>query len=164
MDQPALSALALDLGAITPHELAHGAHFSVPKLVDRIIGESVEPLCVGPTFLVDLPLCLSPLAMESKKLPGTADRFEMFSQGMELINAYSELNDPAEQRERFAQQQKFQSDGDPETHPPDEHFCHALEYAMPPAAGWGLGIDRLLMQMLQTEHIRDVIITPRPHP
>ena len=103
---------------------------------------------------------LSPLAKERSDRKGVCERFELFAGGFELCNAYSELNDPRVQRERFSQQLKFKLQGDDECQLPDEDFCQSLEFGMPPCAGWGLGIDRFVMIMLGKHSIRDVVFFP----
>lgn len=133
---------------------------TVPVLVDRLVGELVEPQCVQPTFLCDHPIEMSPLAKEHPTKPGCAQRFELFVNGKELCNAYQELNDPDEQRRRFAAQQADRDRGDREVALPDEPYCQALEYALPPTVGFGLGVDRLVMLLTQQRHIRDVIAFP----
>lgn len=134
------------------------------RLLDALIGHVIEPQCLRPTFITDHPTVLSPLAKAASNGDGghasTTERFELFVAGKELINAYSELNDPREQRKRFEQQTSAREEGDEEGMAADETFCTALEYAMPPAAGWGLGIDRLCMILTGTEHIREVQAFP----
>lgn len=130
---------------------------TVARLVGKLIGALVEPDCIQPTFLTDHPLVLSPLAKRHPTLPGMAARFELMLAGMEICNAYVELNDPQEQRARFQQQWIEREQGDLEAQLPNERFCAALEYGMPPAVGWGLGIDRLLMLLLGAPRLRSVL-------
>ena len=128
-------------------------------LLDKLVGRLVEPELVQPTFLLHHPLIMSPLAKQHRSLPGLAERFELFIGGKEVANAYTELNDPILQRQRLALQAE---DGlsDPEAMLPDEDFCVSLEYGLPPTAGWGAGIDRLVMILAQTQSIKDVITFP----
>jgi lysyl-tRNA synthetase class 2 len=128
------------------------------KLVDALMAHLVEPHLVQPTFLLDFPLELSPLARSQPDNPRLAQRFELFVAGLELANAYTELNDPQEQRQRFEEQLRAREGGDEEAHRMDEDFVRALEYGMPPAAGEGIGIDRLAMLFTDSPSIRDVIL------
>ena len=129
-----------------------------------MIEKLIEPECEQPTFIIEHPLCLSPLAKRHPSKPGVTDRFELFIRGSELCNAYSELNDPDEQRARFAQQQGDAAQGDDEAHTPDEDFAQALDHGMPPAAGLGLGVDRLVMLMTGQTSIREVLLFPTMRP
>jgi lysyl-tRNA synthetase class 2 len=124
----------------------------------------VEPTLVQPTFVVDFPVELSPLARKKRDNPRLVDRFELFVGRRELANAYSELNDPIEQRERFLQQAAERQRGDDEAHWLDEDYVRALEYGMPPAAGEGIGIDRLVMLFANQPSIREVILFPHLRP
>ena len=134
------------------------------RIIDHMIEKLIEPECEQPTFIVEHPLCLSPLAKRHASKPGVTDRFELFVRGSELCNAYSELNDPDEQRARFAQQQGDAAKGDDEAHTPDEDFAQALEHGMPPAAGLGLGVDRLVMLLTGQTSIREVLLFPTMRP
>jgi len=143
-----------------------GLHVATPitnaRVIDKLVGHLLEPQCIQPTFLLHHPQCLSPLAKKLKhptKL-GLTERFELFINGQEYANAYSELNDPADQHARMIEQARDGSKGDEEAQPVDQEFCRALEYGLPPTAGWGLGIDRLVMLLAGTTHIRDVLLFP----
>jgi len=130
-------------------------------LLDKLGSHFLEPLCKNPTFIMDHPIELSPLAKRNYGNPMFTERFELFVGGKELCNAYSELNDPRDQRNRFLDQVKQRDEtGDLEAHEMDENFCKALEYGLPPTGGWGLGIDRLVMFLTQQTNIRDVLLFP----
>jgi len=134
------------------------------RLIDEVFKTCVEPTLVQPTFVFDYPLALSPLAKPKRDDPTKVERWELFVQHRELANAFSELNDPDEQRRRFEQQGRFRAAGDAEAHQLDEDFLRALEYGMPPAGGVGMGIDRLLMILTDQTNIRDVILFPMLRP
>ena len=137
---------------------------SGPKLVDEVFKTCVEPTLVQPTFVFDYPLALSPLAKPKRGDPTKVERWELFVQHRELANAFSELNDPDEQRRRFEQQAALRAAGDAEAQQLDEDFLRALEYGMPPAGGVGLGVDRLTMILADQTNIRDVILFPMLRP
>ncbi len=125
-----------------------------------IFDEVVEKKLIQPTFVTHYPVAVSPLSRRSNDQPDLTDRFELYISGREMANAFSELNDPADQRDRFEQQIKEREAGDDEAHEMDEDYIHALEYAMPPTAGEGIGIDRLAMLFTDSASIRDVILFP----
>ncbi|MEJ2720098.1 MAG: lysine--tRNA ligase [bacterium] len=137
---------------------------SVAKGLDLIFSETVEPRLIDPTFVYDYPKALSPLAKDHRREPGLVERFEPFIGGFEVGNAFSELNDPFEQRRRLEEQVVMRSRGDEEAQLVDEDYLRALEYGMPPAAGLGLGIDRLTMIFTDSRSIRDVLFFPQMRP
>ena len=130
------------------------------KILMTIFDEVVEKKLIQPTFVTDYPVAVSPLSRRSNKDPDIVDRFELYIYGREIANAFSELNDPNDQRERFVQQLKERETGNDEAHEMDEDYIHALEYGMPPTAGEGIGIDRLVMLFTDSASIRDVILFP----
>ena len=134
------------------------------KLIDELFGEAVEPNLIQPTFIIDYPVEMSPLTKKHRSKPGLVERFEAICNGKEIANAYSELNDPLDQRERFAEQLRLAERGDEEAMALDEDFLRALEYGMPPTAGVGLGIDRLTMIMTNQPSIQDVLFFPQMRP
>ncbi len=130
------------------------------KLVEEIFSEYVEPKLIQPTFITDFPLEISPFAKKEPDKPHLVERFELFIGGLELGNAFSELNDPLDQRERFLSQRDLWEAGDEEAHPMDEDYIRALEYGMPPTGGMGWGIDRMVMLFTDQSSIREVILFP----
>ncbi|KAG0367920.1 lysine--tRNA ligase-like protein [Gamsiella multidivaricata] len=135
---------------------------TVPRIMDRIISQFIEPECIQPTFLWGHPVIMSPLAKDIKLDSGrtVAGRFELFVAGKEIVNAYEELNDPVQQRDRFTKQQQDKDSGDEEAQPMDQAFCGALEYGLPPTGGWGMGVDRVCQILTGSSHIRDVLAFP----
>ena len=131
-----------------------------PSLVDDLLSKYVEPKITNPVFIIDYPVELSPFAKSHRSQPGLVERFEAFCGGMEFANAFSELNDPDEQRRRFDDQVRLAEQGDDESQPYDEVFVQALEQGMPPTAGVGLGIDRLVMMISGRDSIREVVLFP----
>jgi lysyl-tRNA synthetase class 2 len=157
-DSEGLRALAQAKGLKLEPGLPYG------KLLVEVFEKLVEPQLIQPTFITGYPLEVSPLARKNEKNPALVDRFELYIGGRELANAFSELNDPVDQRERFEKQAAARKAGDEEAHPFDEDYVRALEYGMPPAAGEGIGIDRLVMLFTASASIRDVILFPLLRP
>jgi lysyl-tRNA synthetase, class II len=131
-----------------------------PQLVDDLLSKYVEPEIGDPVFIIDYPVELSPFAKAHRSEPGLVERFEVFADRMEFGNAFTELNDPDEQRARFEAQARYAAEGDEETQPMDEAFLSALEHGMPPTGGVGLGIDRLVMLLTGRRSIREVVLFP----
>ncbi len=134
------------------------------KLIDQIFGEKCEGKYIQPTFIIDYPIEMSPLTKKHRSKPGLVERFELMVNGKEIANAYSELNDPIDQRERFEEQLKLMERGDDEAMFIDHDFLRALEYGMPPTSGIGIGIDRLTMLMTNNVSIQDVLFFPQMRP
>jgi lysyl-tRNA synthetase class 2 len=134
------------------------------KMIDMIFGEKCEHHFIQPTFIIDYPIEMSPLTKKHRSRPGLVERFELIVNGKEIANAYSELNDPLDQRERFEEQLRLMERGDDEAMFIDYDFLRALEYGMPPTAGIGFGIDRLCMLLTNQPSIQDVLLFPQLRP
>jgi lysyl-tRNA synthetase class 2 len=150
--------------AATRADVAKADTLSRPRLLDELFQAHVERALQEPTFVVDYPVELSPLAKPKRGAPELTERFELFAGGRELANAFSELNDPLDQRRRFEAQAKLRADGDEEASGIDEDYLRAMEHGMPPMGGVGVGIDRLFMYLTGITHIRDVILFPTMRP
>ncbi|KAI9592272.1 lysyl-tRNA synthetase [Syncephalis fuscata] len=146
----------------------HNVDCSAPRtsarLLDKLVGDFIEVQCINPSFICGHPQIMSPLAKKHRDIPGLCERFECFVATKEICNAYTELNDPFDQRSRFAQQAKDKAAGDDEAQLIDENFCTALEYGLPPTGGWGLGIDRLVMFLTDSNNIKEVLLFPAMKP
>lgn len=158
MDEDALRQVAESRGIKTDSSMGKS------KLIDEIFGEACEPNLIQPTFITDYPVEMSPLTKKHRSKPGLVERFEAICNGKEIANAYSELNDPLDQRARFEEQLELAKRGDDEAMAMDEDFLRALEYGMPPTAGVGLGIDRLTMIMTNQPSIQEVLFFPQMRP
>lgn len=134
------------------------------RLLDKLVGEYLESQCINPCFITGHPQMMSPLAKRHRTIPGLCERFECFVATKEVANAYTELNDPFDQRDRFEEQARQKDQGDDEAQMIDENFCTALEYGLPPTGGWGMGIDRLCMFLSDSATIKDVISFPMMKP
>ena len=157
-DKKKAIAFAKGLGLKILEDLSHG------KIIAEIFEYIAEPKFIQPTFVTHYPLDVSPLSRKTEKDPTTVDRFELLVAGREIANAFSELNDPIDQKERFIHQLKEKAAGDEEAHLMDDDFIKALEYGMPPTAGEGIGIDRLVILLTNSASIRDVILFPQLKP
>lgn len=134
------------------------------RLLDKLVGEFIEEKCINPTFITEHPQIMSPLAKWHRSKVGLTERFELFVMKKEICNAYTELNDPVVQRQRFEQQAADKAAGDDEAQLVDENFCTALEYGLPPTGGWGMGIDRLTMFLTDNNNIKEVLLFPAMKP
>jgi lysyl-tRNA synthetase class 2 len=153
-DAESLYQAIVQMGGTPEHKSSWG------KLIDPTLINYVEPHLIQPTFLYDYPLEVSPLAKRKPGQPNMVERFEFFIGGFELGNAFSEINDPLDQRERFLATSQALADGDEEAHPLDDDYITALSYGMPPTGGFGMGIDRLTMLLTGKESLREVILFP----
>ncbi len=158
MDEVTMAKTAKDLGVSVDSSMARG------KLIDEIFGEKCEGRLMQPTFITDYPVEMSPLAKKHRDKEGLVERFEAICNGKEICNAFSELNDPIDQRERFEDQLKLAKRGDEEAMVLDEDFLRSIEFGMPPTAGLGIGIDRLSMIMTNSNSIQDVLFFPQMKP
>ena len=158
MDESALREACASLGIEVDDSMGKG------KLIDEIFGEKCEHHLVQPTFITDYPVEMSPLTKAHRDKPGYTERFELFINGTEVANAYSELNDPLDQRERFEDQLKLGERGDDEAMFIDQDFLRALEYGMPPTSGVGIGVDRLVMMLTDQRSIQEVLFFPQMRP
>ncbi|KAH8287218.1 hypothetical protein KR054_004601 [Drosophila jambulina] len=146
------------------HQVECPAPRTTARLLDKLVGEFIEEFCVNPTFICEHPQIMSPLAKYHRSSPGLTERFELFVAKKEICNAYTELNDPVVQRERFEQQASDKAAGDDEAQLVDENFCTALEYGLPPTGGFGMGIDRLAMFLTDSNNIKEVLLFPAMKP
>ncbi|MHA7128992.1 lysine--tRNA ligase [Algoriphagus namhaensis] len=158
MDEKALREVCTKLAIEVDDTMGKG------KLIDEIFGAKVEAHLIQPTYITDYPIEMTPLAKKHRTEPGLVERFELFVNGKEIANAYTELNDPIDQRERFEDQLKLAERGDDEAMAMDEDFLRALEYGMPPTSGLGIGIDRLTMLMTDNTTIQEVLFFPQMRP
>jgi lysyl-tRNA synthetase class 2 len=155
MDETSLRQVCKDLHIAVDDSMGKG------KLIDEIFGEKVEANLIQPTYITDYPIEMTPLAKKHRTEEGLVERFELFIMGKEIANAYTELNDPIDQRERFEHQLELANRGDDDAMVLDEDFLRALEYGMPPTSGLGIGIDRLVMMMTNNSSIQEVLFFPQ---
>lgn len=158
LDEEGLRQVCAQLGIEVNGSMGKG------KLIDEIFGEKVEEHLIQPTYITDYPIEMTPLAKKHRDKPGLVERFELFVNGKEIANAYTELNDPIDQRERFEDQLKLAARGDDEAMAMDEDFLRSLEYGMPPTSGLGIGIDRLCMLLTDNSTIQEVLFFPQMKP
>lgn len=158
LSEDELRATCLSFGMEVDAQMGKG------KLIDELFGEKVEANLIQPTFIIDYPVEMSPLTKKHRSKPGLVERFELFVNGKEIANAYSELNDPIDQKERFEDQLRLAERGDDEAMAMDHDFIRSLEYAMPPTSGIGIGIDRLTMLMTNQSSIQEVLFFPQMRP
>ena len=158
LDEAGIRQVCADLGIPVDNSMGRG------KLIDEIFGAKVEEHLIQPTYITDYPIEMTPLAKKHRSKPGLVERFELFVNGKEIANAYTELNDPIAQRERFEEQLNLAARGDDEAMAMDEDFLRALEYGMPPTSGLGIGIDRLTMLLTNKTTIQEVLFFPQMRP
>jgi lysyl-tRNA synthetase class 2 len=158
MDENQLRGVCKQLGVEQDDTMGKG------KLIDEIFGEKAEGKYIQPTFIIDYPIEMSPLCKRHRENPELTERFELMVNGKELANAYSELNDPIDQRERFEEQLRLSEKGDDEAMFIDQDFLRALEYGMPPTSGMGIGMDRLAMLLTGQSSIQEVLLFPTMRP
>ena len=158
MDEDSIRKVCKDMNVRVDKSMGRG------KLIDEIFGEKCEPNLIQPTYITDYPIEMSPLAKKHRDKDGLVERFELICNGKEICNAFSEINDPIDQRERFEEQVKLGNRGDDEAMVLDEDYLTALEYGMPPTAGIGIGIDRLTMILTDSDSIQDVLFFPQMKP
>ena len=158
MDEDSIRKVCKDMNVKVDKSMGRG------KLIDEIFGEKCEPNLIQPTYITDYPIEMSPLAKKHRDKDGLVERFELICNGKEICNAFSEINDPIDQRERFEEQVKLGNRGDDEAMVLDEDYLTALEYGMPPTAGIGIGIDRLTMILTNSDSIQDVLFFPQMKP
>ena len=158
MDEDSIRKVCKDINVKVDKSIGRG------KLIDEIFGEKCEPNLIQPTYITDYPIEMSPLAKKHRDKDGLVERFELICNGKEICNAFSEINDPIDQRERFEEQVKLGNRGDDEAMVLDEDYLTALEYGMPPTAGIGIGIDRLTMIITNSDSIQDVLFFPQMKP
>ena len=163
-----VDVLSLDEGTIgqlcLDHNITITAAMGKGKLIDELFSALVQPELIQPTFVTDFPVEMSPLCKKHREDPRLTERFELFIAGFEVANAYTELNDPIDQRERFEEQLKLQERGDDEAMFIDQDFLRALEYGMPPTSGIGIGMDRLVMLLTDNPAIQEVLLFPQMRP
>ncbi|XP_016912821.1 lysine--tRNA ligase isoform X2 [Apis cerana] len=162
LSNPETNQILSDL--CTKYEIECPPPRTTARLLDKLVGEFIEETCINPTFILDHPQIMSPLAKWHRSEQGLTERFELFIMKKEVCNAYTELNDPIVQRERFEDQAKDKAAGDEEAQIVDETFCTALEYGLPPTAGWGMGIDRITMFLTDSNNIKEVLLFPQMKP
>ena len=158
MDEQQIRQVCHQLHVHIDNTMGHG------KLIDEIFGAKVEQNLIQPTFIIDYPIQMSPLCKKHRSKPGLVERFELFINCKEVANAYSELNDPIDQRERFEEQLRLAARGDEEAMVLDEDFLRSLEYGMPPTSGIGFGIDRLAMLLTNQVSIQELLFFPQMKP
>ena len=158
MDEDSIRKVCKDINVKVDKSIGRG------KLIDEIFGEKCEPNLIQPTYITDYPIEMSPLAKKHRDKDGLVERFELICNGKEICNAFSEINDPIDQRERFEEQVKLGNRGDDEAMVLDEDYLTALEYGMPPTAGIGIGIDRLTIILTDSDSIQDVLFFPQMKP